>query len=119
MRQYWHRPRARARTARDSSSGTVIAAACLKFAMPHLVQAKAARSIPPGLPILPVRTAAKAPRCYGPSTVADDDPLWLGIEGFQLLPPKPMERLWLNSCYHGKSQRGRRQWVKKPPSFAA
>jgi len=110
IRQYWHRALARARTARDSSSDTVITAACLESAMPRRGRATIARSIQPALPVLHVQIPAKGLRCCGPSVPEGDGRPSMENGGFQQpLPSLPARQLW-SSYHHLKTPWGGRQW---------
>ncbi len=109
IRQYWHRPPVRARTVRDSSSGTLIMAACRESAMPRRGRATVARSIQPMPPALPFQIPAKALRCCGPLVPEDDGPSSTENADFQQpLSNQPVRQL-LNSRDHLKTPRHRCQ----------
>jgi len=100
IRQYWHRPSARARTVPDSASETLTTAACLKSAMPRRGRATVARSIQPMHPVLLFQLPAKALRCFGP-LVPEGDGL-PSLENADFQPPlssQPVRQL-LNPRNH-------------------
>lgn len=103
MRQYWHRPPARARTVRDRASETLTTAACLESAMPRRGRETVARSIQPTPPVPPFRLPAKAIHCVGPLIFERDGPSSMETAVFQQpLPSQPVRQL-LNSRNHLKT----------------